>query len=77
MEGQKKLLKAEPYIKHGRIHSLYGSSPCDSLKVQAMERCGDLSGFGSSPTVGQVLADSEGAQVMYVDDLDVDVVSPG
>lgn len=26
---------------------------------------------------GQVLADSEGAQIMCVDDLDVDVVSPG
>lgn len=45
--------------------------------VQAVESRGDLSGFGSSPIVGQLLADSEGAQITYVDDLDGDVVSPG
>lgn len=44
--------------------------------VQAMESCEDLSGFGSSPIIGQLLADSEGAPIMYGDDLDVDVVSP-
>lgn len=31
MEGQKEFLKAETYIKHGRIHNFYGSSPYDSL----------------------------------------------
>lgn len=38
-----------------------------------MEIQGDLSGFGH----WQVLADSEGAQIAYEDDLDMDVESPG
>ena len=42
-----------------------------------MESRGDLSGFGSAPVIGQLLADSEGTQITYVDDLDGDVVSPG
>lgn len=38
--------------------------------VQAMKSRGDLSGFGSSPIVGQLFSDSQGAQITYADDLD-------